>query len=658
MRFFLSLLFVFSVFTGFSQPDVDRKLLQQVKEASYYDSARLFPLAEKAEVILKEKNNTLDLCELHLYRGNYYFYVRNLDKATEIFRQVLQEAKDRGNRKIEILTLVRLAYVQCEKGEMEEALKNMNDLLQTARTEKDFENEAEILNILGIIREQRNEIQEAVKLYLQGISVSEQHKLNYYYGVFCNNLGLIKYYSGQNKEALADYERGLKYAMLDNNARLVSHIKMNMCVIYIVLKQFEKASVLFTEVTEYSRKNNLPLELASVYINLATSFSAINRPEIGMQYIDSGIQVLDKHKLVTELERAYIGKCELFLQQKKINEALTVLAKVKQINDRTKNLENAVNYYSALYRIQKEKKNSAAALENYLIYTKLKDSLRNIVSEKAIRELQVKYDVQKKEVELEKERIKTVLLEKSNQEERFMKWIIIFCAAALLLFFVIMSVLFYSKKLRKKQEQFSQMLIKDIESERHRIARDLHDDVGQSLSIIKSKVNQNAQSEAMKNLDTELSRVIEQTRQISRNLYPSYLEKIGLVRAVAALMEKVQTSSGIECSFEISERIETETIDRKTHMYRVIQECVNNTIKHSGASALKISLETNNDEFIFTYRDNGKGFSSSRVGNGLGLQSISERVKIMQGTMSWGDKGEKGFVLNIKFKKSEKTVDS
>jgi signal transduction histidine kinase len=177
---------------------------------------------------------------------------------------------------------------------------------------------------------------------------------------------------------------------------------------------------------------------------------------------------------------------------------------------------------------------------------------------------------------------------------------------------------------------------------------DLHDDIGQSLSMIKTKLAVSKSDYADKSLETELSRVIEQTREISKNLYPSYLEKIGLIRSVARLVENIQHSGKLECSFDVTEKVENLPMSVKTHLYRILQECTNNTIKHAQASALKISISEKNKEFTLIYQDNGKGLSSKQK-DGLGLLSIQERAKIINGTVSFEDKLNKSFKLTLKF---------
>ena len=114
-------------------------------------------------------------------------------------------------------------------------------------------------------------------------------------------------------------------------------------------------------------------------------------------------------------------------------------------------------------------------------------------------------------------------------------------------------------------------------------------------------------------------------------------------------MEKVQSSSEIECSFDIVEEIETFPISQRTHLYRIIQECVNNTLKHSGATALKVTIENKNDNFVLTYMDNGKGISSTTDTKGIGFMSMKERARMLKGEMTLGDINGKGFRLIIKF---------
>lgn len=653
MKHLLILVFLLPVLSGFSHygNELDKQIAE-VKEASYYDSARLFGKGEDAikQAIALSKNGAV--AEVHLYYGNYFVYVRNLNKAEKYYQTSLQEAIKWNNPRIEMLSKIRLSFLKYEKGDQDQALVELNDLLDESKQKNDFENVAELLNLTGIIREDHNEPQNAAKLYLEGVTVSEIHNLNYYPAVFRNNLGLIKLRLGQIKEALDDFEKGLSIAEKENSQRLASHIQMNMCLAYIADKKPEKAYPIFEKMIAYSRENNLPQELASNYINLASALSNAGKNAEAIAYIDSAIVILNQHHLETPLARAYLNKASVLLEMKNNTAVEQQLLQLEVLVKKNGNLEDLSSYYFMNYRLKSFQNNHKEALESYLNYSKLKDSMANQLNDKVIAELQQNQKIQKKEIELEKERSNSLLLEKSNQEERFFKWISI--GAGLLVVILIFSFSYwrYSRKIKEKQQQFSQQLIQNIEEERLRISRDLHDDIGQSLSVIKSKIIQEKSTpkELTGNLEDELGRVIEQTREISRNLYPTNLEKIGLERAIAALMGNLQEATKLECSFEIAEAVGRLGINIQTHLFRIIQECTNNSIKHAGASALKISIVEKGGEFVLKYQDNGKGLKIKKQNLGIGLRSIQERALIIGGSVDIDDKTDRGFKLIIKFK--------
>lgn len=647
---YLLLFFILSVSNSEAQYSNDiKELLKNVKEASYYDSTNLFRIGKETIKKASQTNtNKGATAEVYLYYGNYFYYTRNTDRAKQYFAQSMQEAERCNNDHIKTLASIRLIFMEHEAGLNPNAENDFKVLLEETKKKKDYENTVEILNFLGILKEEKNQHQESAKLYLEGLTFAESHSITHYPAVFRNNLGLIKLYTGQTDDALIDFEKGLESAKKENDKNLASHIQINICLIYVAKNKIEDALKIFAEIINYTRTNNHPRELSAAFINLASAFNNYGKKELALAYTDSAISELKNRSLKTELTKAYLEKTDVLIGLNRHKEAVETLELAKEIFTQTKSLEDEAAYNLLLYRIENSKKEYKKALDYFLSYRKIKDSIEQTVNGKIIQELQLKYNVQKKEIELEKEKSKYLLLEKKHQDERFFKWLSIGIAIIVLIIVIGFVSYRYSIKLREKQAQFSRQLIENIEEDRLRISMDLHDDIGQSLSMIKSKISHSKCNQEDKNLETELSRVIEQTREISRNLYPSYLEKIGLVRSIARLMENVQTSSHLECSFDVSEKVDTLPIGTKTHIYRILQECTNNTIKHAKASALKISISEDEGEFILVYQDNGIGLTAKQK-NGLGLLSIQERAKIINGSVSIEDKSNKSFKLTLKF---------
>ena len=147
-----------------------------------------------------------------------------------------------------------------------------------------------------------------------------------------------------------------------------------------------------------------------------------------------------------------------------------------------------------------------------------------------------------------------------------------------------------------------------------------------------------------------MGEIINQTRQLSHILHPSYLEKIGLTRSIASLAERIQKGTGIICSYDIDEKVETFSLEAQTQLYRITQESINNTVKHAKATALKVSISRNNGGYIFEYMDNGKGLDeSNNINEGIGMHTIRERALKINGKAIFSDNKGKGFKCIIKF---------
>lgn len=656
MRFRFILIFFIILFRSpvfADSADSLKILLVKVKEATYFDSIRLFTEGEKT-LKFAQKNNleSQALPQLNIYYGNYFFYHREMDVASRYFSEALRQAQGNNLQSTARLAKIRLLYVDDAYGFTQNIMSELNDLLAECIKVGDTENEFEIYNFMGIINEESGNFKKAAEFYIKGLSKAELKKNEYFQATFLNNLGILKYYLGELEKALGDFNRGIGIAIRINNQRLLSHIKMNRCLVFVAQKQFTEANTSFNEVITYANSNKLPLELASSYLNLSSAYLRREEYAMGIAYVDTAMQVFKKYNFKREYYRSVLNKCNILLEYGKPAEAEALLKKDYDAILATKTPENIEELQYVMYQLKLKQKKYKEAMESYAVYTKIKDSLRNGFNTKAVEELQVKYNVQKKEIELEKEKSKSLTLEKSNQKERFLKWLVFFAGLILVITIGVVAFALYNKKMREKQAYFSKQLIIQAEEERSRIARDLHDDIGQSLSILKSGLFMTeAKKDSDKKMEMEIERIIDQTRQISRALYPSYIEKIGLTPSIAMLAENIQKNKNIEFSFDISEKTEELDVAVKTHLFRILQECISNTLKHASATALKIMIEEGGGEFVLTYVDNGNWVSQSKTVKGMGLLSIKERVKIIGGTASFEQNQPKGFKLTVKFKK-------
>jgi signal transduction histidine kinase len=656
MRSFLLFIGSFLLLSGQLFAQAKEELLyeeyrKQTVINSYYDSASVFSTGEKALEFARKLEDKGKEAEILILFGNHFYYNNQFQRAKDYFTAALYTANAGNDLPSIHLARIRLNYLKLEEGFADEAWKNINNILEESKNSQDARGTIEAYNALGIMSEANNKPQEAGKYYLEALKVAEKNNLRYYIAVELNNLGLIKLNAGDDAAALIDFERGLAIASVDKHLRLAGHIQNNIGLILLSQKKLEEGLRHYQETIRYARQINHPKELAVSYINLGSALFQNDRIDEAEKYYDSAMAVLDSNNMDYELTKAMLGKTQMLLDKGLFNEALSMAKQTRELSVTTNNLEDKAGSHMLLYRIYDKMKLADLALQEYKTYRDLNDSLNDLRNDATLKELQVQYGVEKKENELEQEKNKSKILEQENELKRVRIRILIYLLTGVSL---LLGLIFYVRSVRhsrRQQEMFSQQLISSIEKERSRISRDLHDDIGQSLSVIKSRLTilaREGDAQSTK-LEQEVGKIIEQTREISRSLYPSYLEKIGLVRSIARLAEIVQAGSNIEFSFEVDESIDQESLEVRTHLYRIIQECVNNTLKHSGASALKINLEKINENYILTFRDNGKGILSEKENFGLGFLSIKERSRMIGGDVNFGDNSGKGVRITIKF---------
>ncbi|HEV7379412.1 MAG TPA: sensor histidine kinase [Dyadobacter sp.] len=255
------------------------------------------------------------------------------------------------------------------------------------------------------------------------------------------------------------------------------------------------------------------------------------------------------------------------------------------------------------------------------------------------------------------------------QDTEQIKWALLIGTLAMLMmaFFVISFVLYYQKrrfaeekKLSDIEKNHSRLLLDTAlnseETERRRIAQDLHDDIGTMLSLTKLSLNQLGKTlgdsgekneQIMKKTQSLVEETILHVRRITRDLVPTTLERFGLAEAIDEFIHKLEEGNNLAITFHPG----TEELPRQGQkieltIYRIMQELVNNAIKHANCSVIDISLEMN-DKFIgLRVTDNGIGFDSEAVkeGNlaGLGLLGIESRLAIVNGTVQYSKNGSGG----------------
>jgi signal transduction histidine kinase len=209
----------------------------------------------------------------------------------------------------------------------------------------------------------------------------------------------------------------------------------------------------------------------------------------------------------------------------------------------------------------------------------------------------------------------------------------------------------YEKSLRLKE------VIDKLDSERERLSRELHDGIGQSFIAMKLKM-ENCEFDSMENskelvedLKDNLNSIIDEIRSISNDLMPAVLYEFGLETAIRNICNKLSEFTNIEIKVNI--RLGALELEKsaKIYIFRIIQEALNNAIKHSSATEIQFNILYNNQQLKIEIVDNGNGFHLNDFENGIGngLHNMKERVNLLNGKFTIESEVEKGTIISAEF---------
>jgi len=216
------------------------------------------------------------------------------------------------------------------------------------------------------------------------------------------------------------------------------------------------------------------------------------------------------------------------------------------------------------------------------------------------------------------------------------------------------------QKQHAAKQKLAHQLIESQEAERKRIASEMHDAIGQDLLIIKNlsfmaleeKKNENREK-YLQEISETASQTIDDVRKISHNLRPFQIDKLGLAKALESLVLNISKTSTIRFTYDVEAIDGFFLKEQEIHVYRILQECVTNIIKHSDAQEAVVTVRKSNGSVVLMVKDDGKGFPEEIAGtprqkaDGFGLSGLTERVTILNGQLSIVSKLNKGTIVSI-----------
>ncbi len=243
--------------------------------------------------------------------------------------------------------------------------------------------------------------------------------------------------------------------------------------------------------------------------------------------------------------------------------------------------------------------------------------------------------------------------------------LLLLMAVALLLFFFFSRKKIVEKELEKKelevehQKEIIHATILTQEKERKRIAQDLHDDISSKLNVI--LLNSNfliegglSKEESIKVNESIIkvtNKALKNARKIAHDLLPPILEKFGLASAIEEIVDEYNASKKVVIELNIQYTKNTLSKTQELHVFRIVQELINNSIRHGKAEKIQLDFIENNKSISLDYKDNGLGFDTKKAEEkkGLGMKNIESRVELLQGYILIKSSPNEGIKVSITF---------
>ena len=476
---------------------------------------------------------------------------------------------------------------------------------------------AGLLNELGKLYRKTRDLDRSLQMYDEALAIYRKLDNEDGMATILNESGVVFEYKQDYEEAIKRYKSSLaiRKKIKDISGEAYSYNFLG--GIYTLQKNFVEAENYLQKALELRKQLN-------------DSFS------IALGYGDLGYMYKEQ------------GKYAKAIEQYNLSNAIATDMEYSDLR---------LSNYKELAVILEKTGNFAGSLDYYKKHGLLKDSIYSGEKMKQIEQLDAKYQAEKKEQQL---KLQKAEITKKN----YLLWglgivsvLIIFSGVSFFRKRQLENRMNLQAEVMKQQDIATRAIITAEENERKRIAADLHDGVGQMMSAAKMNLSafegemnfkDDVQKAGFERLISLVDESCKEIRSVSHQMMPNALLKSGLASAIREFLDKIDNRIiKINMHTEgLQERLDSNT---ETVLYRVIQECVNNVIKHSGANNLDISLIKDADGISATVEDNGRGFDSNdkQKFEGIGLKNISSRVAFLKGTVDFDSSPGKGTLVAI-----------
>lgn len=658
-------------------------LANEYSQQSNFDSS--FYFYDNAQQLASASNNQIQVAYINKLIGTEFIYMGQLDSALTHLNNSIKLAA-----KLKIDTLIannyiNIGYIMFLQGKTDSAGVLFDRSLKIYSSIPDSVGIAKAYNLLTILYKSTGDFEKAIEAALISSYLYKKFEKTQEYIRSLINLGNIYERLGEYDTAYSCYQILHRLSLEQNKPNQALTALINMAVIDYNLGveaslrndletaniKYQRAKESYQKAIDISKEKNDKQTLALCYTNMSKLYVKNEEFEEAIIASKDAIKLSKEIGDINILIYAYknLGLCynqigDNHNAESALNQSLTLAQNARQKEEQEEILIGLSDVHENLG-------NYKYALEYQRRASIMRDSVMNEAKQKEIEKHKTHYEIlhlkdQNRINELDKKRIR------AERNTTFGIGVSVVIVLLVLLIFLRMryrkNQIIAAQKIQKLVDEKKLMAARSVlvgqEKERERIAQELHDGIGVLLSTASihfSSVESKADAETsdmLKKANKLLKDAGKEVRQISHNMMPGVLSKFGLQEAIEDLFEDVEKAGDLMVNLQLTCGDSRLPENMEIMIYRIIQEMLNNTLKHAKASKISLYISRDDDEIFLDFTDDGIGFDEEKLplDKNLGLSGIRSRVEYLGGTIKLTSSEGKGTRYAITIPLSEKIV--
>lgn len=604
------------------------------------------------------------------------------DSTLPIYRQTAILSSKLNFARGVLLSQTYAAAIYAEQGKYKEAIASYQAAILICYEHKEFDGYLPgIYNGLACVYQYTYDYGSAAKYLFKACFEGHKPNADFSYAGVYNNLGLMLSRVGRPRQSLTYLDQAAALAQHDKEQQLlVPGIWLNKGTIYEDMQQPDSAIYCLETALALARQNNLNTIKKIALINLGNIYMTHDSNTKALGYFTEAYEIKGRiNPVYANAGNAMLGGCYCALGQYDKGFPLLVAAREEAAQlGLTQNLMNINRLLSECYEMKSDYKQ---AFVYNKAYTRIKDSVEGKNRDEMVNQYEVKYRTAEKSKQLAEKELYITMQDAYLKRKNMIIGGV--CIAALLL--VVTTASLYRGYKHKETAQAQQIqllqqkqeiaqfkaLMEGEEKERSRIARELHDGLGGMMAAVKmnysvlesryeamAATNPDINREDFDEIGDMLDEVNTELRRTAYNLMPDILSMHGIVEALKMYIDPINTYKQLYVNLQINGVPEITDKLFELSLYRIIQELIQNIIKHAEATNTLVQLNFTEDNITLLVKDNGKGFDVGNAHSGLGLQNVRSRVQSFGGTMQITSSELKGTNVLIQFDRAGNNITS